>query len=138
LEREIILRSQTDGFYKACGGEYQDQKKRWRFPSGAIVQFGHLEHEKDVKIYDTAQYNYIGWDEVTSFTPYQYEYLTFSRCRSSDPNLPSIVRSGTNPGGISHNYFRKRFVEPCREGGKVILDNLHQIQSYRQRIFDAC
>ena len=123
LEREIILRSQTDGFYKACGGEYQDQKKRWRFPSGAIVQFGHLEHEKDVKIYDTAQYNYIGWDEVTSFTPYQYEYLTFSRCRSSDPNLPTIVRSGTNPGGISHNYFRKRFVEPAREGGKLIKES---------------
>jgi len=122
LEREIILRSQTDGFYKACGGEYQDQKKRWRFPSGAIVQFGHLEHETDVKIYDTAQYNYIGWDEVTSFTPYQYEYLTFSRCRSSDTNLPSIVRSGTNPGGISHNYFRRRFVEPCREGNKVIRE----------------
>jgi hypothetical protein len=122
LEREIILRSQTDGLYKACGGEYQDQKKRWRFPSGAIVQFGHLEHEKDVKIYDTAQYNYMAFDEVTSFTPYQYEYLTFSRCRSSDVNLPSIVRSGTNPGGIAHNYFRKRFVEPAREGGKVIRE----------------
>ena len=122
LEREIILRSQTDGFYKACGGGYQDQKKRWRFPSGAIIQFGHLEHESDVKIYDTAQYNYMAFDEVTSFTPYQYEYLSFSRCRSSDQNLPAIVRSGTNPGGISHNYFRKRFVEPCREGNKIIRE----------------
>ena len=122
LEREIILRSQSDGLYKACGGDYQDQKKRWKFPSGAIVQFGHLEHETDVKIYDTAEYNYIGWDEVTSFTPYMYEYLTFSRCRTSDENLPTIVRSGTNPGGVSHNYFRKRFVEPFREGGKLIKE----------------
>lgn len=120
LEREIILRSQSDGYYKACGGDYQDQKKRWRFPSGAILQFGHLEHESDVKIYDTAQYNYMAFDECTSFTAFQYEYLAYSRCRSSNQNLPSIVRSGTNPGGISHNYFRKRFVEPCREGGKII------------------
>ena len=122
LEREIILRSQSDGYYKACGGDYQDQKKRWRFPSGAILQFGHLEHESDVKIYDTAQYNYMAFDECTSFTAFQYEYLAYSRCRSSNQNLPSIVRSGTNPGGISHNYFRKRFVEPCREGGKIISE----------------
>lgn len=119
LDREIILRSQTDGFYAACGGKYQDQKKRWQFPSGAIMQFGHLEHEKDVKIYDTAQYNYMAFDECTSFTPYQYEYLAFSRCRSADANLPSIVRSGTNPGGISHNYFRKRFIGETQADAKL-------------------
>lgn len=79
LEREIVSRSEVDGLYKACGGEYNGQHKRWKFPSGAVVQFGHCEHEKDVKIYDTAQYNYIAFDEVTSFTPYQYEYLTYSR-----------------------------------------------------------
>jgi hypothetical protein len=122
LEREIIVRSQVDGFYKACGGEYNGQHKRWQFPSGAIIQFGHFEYEKDAKIYDTAQYNYIAFDEVTSFTPYQYEYLTYSRCRNTTPGLPSIVRCGTNPGGVSHNYFRKRFVEPFRDGGKVIRE----------------
>src|SRR5580700_2938352 len=58
LERELIIRSQVDGFYKACGGEYNGQHKRWTFPSGAVIQFGHFEYEKDAKIYDSAQYNY--------------------------------------------------------------------------------
>jgi hypothetical protein len=123
LDRELIPRSQADGLYAACGAIYKDQKKRWDFPSGAILQFGHLEHEKDVKIYDSAEYNYMAWDEATSFTPYQYEYLSFSRCRSSSSNLPAIVRVGTNPGGVSHNYFRARFVEPCRTGNKLIIRN---------------
>ena len=92
LDRELIPRSQADGLYAGCGAVYKDQKKRWDFPSGAILQFGHLEHEKDVKIYDSAEYNYMGWDEGTSFTPYQYEYLSFSRCRSSSANLPAIVQ----------------------------------------------
>jgi len=115
LERELIQRSKVDGFYKACGGIYKEQKKVWEFPSGARVEFGHVEHEKDVEIYDTAQYNYIGWDEATSFTEYQYEYLSFSRCRSSSIDLPSIVRAGTNPGGVSHGYFRRRFVGKTRD-----------------------
>ena len=128
LERELIVRSQIDGYYEACGGKYNGQHKRWQFPSGAIVQFGHFEHEKDAKIYDTAQYNYIGFDEVTSFTPFQYEYLTYSRVRSATIGLPSIVRSGTNPGGVSHNYFRNRFIgktilDAKSREGKVIIEN---------------
>jgi Terminase large subunit, T4likevirus-type, N-terminal len=122
LERELIIRSQVDGYYAGTGAKYNDQKKYWVWPSGARLQFGHMEFEKDVKIYDTAEYNYIGFDEVTSFTPFQYEYLTFSRCRSSDQNLPAIVRSGTNPGGVSHNYFRDRFVKPCPQGNSIISE----------------
>lgn len=121
LDRELIPRSQADGLYSSCGAQYKDQKKRWEFPSGAILQFGHLEHVKDVKIYDSAEYNYMGWDEATSFEPFQYEYLSFSRCRSSSSRLPAIVRAGTNPGGVSHNYFRARFVEPDRAGNKLIV-----------------
>ena len=117
LEREIVRRSEVDGLYKACGGDYNGQHKRWKFPSGAVIQFGHCEHEKDVKIYDTSEYNYVAFDEVTSFTPYQYEYITYSRCRSSS-NLPAIVRSGTNPGGVGHNYFRSRFIGKDQEDAK--------------------
>src|SRR4030095_11891883 len=37
LEKEIILRSLD--WYPAAGGKYSDEKKRWTFPSGAIIQF---------------------------------------------------------------------------------------------------
>lgn len=133
LEREMIVRSQGLGFYKACGGTYNGQHKRWTFDSGAIIQFGHFEYEKDAKIYDSAEYNYIGFDEVTSFTPYQYEYLVYSRCRSSADNLPAIIRSGTNPGGVSHNYFRSRFVEPARNGG-VVINEIRTVEGRETKV----
>jgi Terminase large subunit, T4likevirus-type, N-terminal len=121
LDSEIIPRSQT--IYPAFGfNNYQDQKKRWTHPSGAIIQFGHCEHEKDVRKYDTSEYNIICFDEATSFTAWQYEYLTFSRCRSSSSDLPAIVRAGTNPGNISHGYFRDRFVKPARDGNVVLRE----------------
>ena len=57
LEKELILRTQEP--YKAAGGEYNDDKKRWKFPSQAVIQFGYAEYEKDVRRYDTTEYNYI-------------------------------------------------------------------------------
>jgi Terminase large subunit, T4likevirus-type, N-terminal len=118
LESEIILRSHE--FYAPCGATYNDTKKRWTFPSGAVMQFGHCENEKDVKKYDTSQYNYAGFDELTSFTEYQYVYIAFTRVRSSDNRLPSIVRSGTNPGNTGHSWCYNRFVKPCETGYKII------------------
>ena len=136
LENEVIPRSKQ--FYEPCGFEYNGTQKRWTNKiSGSIIQFGHCEHEKDVSKYDSAEYNIILFDELTTFTPYQYQYLTFSRCRSSNPLLPAFVRSGTNPGGIGHGYVRKRFVEPCREGGAILQETviIDDIPTIKKRIF---
>ena len=122
LERELILRSHE--YYPATGAVYSDAKKRWVWPhTGAVVQFGYVEHESDVRKYDTTEYNYMAFDELTSFTEFIYRYLAFSRCRSSDPNLPAIVRSASNPGNIGHGFVRARFVEPAREGYTIIKDS---------------
>lgn len=121
LDNEVIPRSRD--FYPHFGfNSYQDQKKRWTHPSGAIIQFGHCEHETDVAKYDTSEYNMILWDEATSFTPHQYEYVSFSRCRTSSKELPAYIRAGTNPGNVGHTYFRDRFVAPAKEGNVVLRE----------------
>jgi hypothetical protein len=136
LDNEVIPRSKE--IYNAAGfNPYQDQKKRWTHPSGAIMQFGHCEHEKDVAKYDTSEYNLILFDEATSFTRHQYLYLTMSRCRSASQNLPAFVRAGTNPGGISHSFFRKRFVEPAKDGYVLLKERreFHGTVQELKRIF---
>jgi hypothetical protein len=109
LEAEIILRSYE--WYSDSGGTYNSEKRRWTWPSGAIMQFGHCEHEQDIRKYDSAEYNYAAFDELTSFTEFQYTYF-FSRVRTSIAGLPTIIRSGTNPGNVGHAWVRRRFVEP--------------------------
>lgn len=107
LEQEVIPR--VEQFYSAEGGKYNGSTKCWTFKSGARIFFGHMEHEKDVKKYDTAEFQYVAFDELTSFTEFQYLYFVGSRCRSSFADLPSIVRSATNPGNIGNNWVRERF-----------------------------
>lgn len=107
--------------YPFFGAQYNQQKKRYKFPSGAIIDFGHAEYESDIRKYDSAEYHYIAPDELTSFTEFQYRYI-LSRCRTSDPRLPAIVRSASNPGNIGHSFVRDRFVKPCPLGGKILID----------------
>lgn len=128
LESEIIVRSQQ--IYPLAGGEYNQTKRRWTFPSGAIMAFGHCENEADIRTYDTAEYQYFAPDELTSFTEFQYLYM-ISRLRSSIPNLTPIIRTASNPGGVGHSWVRARFVEPAREGNVVILDK----KTSQKRIF---
>lgn len=120
LEREIIRRAKE--IYPLTGGVQKDEGRSWYWPaSGAYIDFSHVELEKDVKKYDTSQYNYIAFDELTTFTEYQYLYLS-QRCRSRSYDLPALLRSGSNPGGVGHGWVRKRFIEPCREGMKILQD----------------
>lgn len=119
LELEVIPRSKP--YYKSVGGKYNGGQRRWEFPSGAILFFGHVENEDDVHKYDSAQPNYVAFDELTSFTEWQYLYITLERCRTQLGNpLPAIVRSGSNPGNVGHTWVKRRFIDPAKEGRKVI------------------
>jgi hypothetical protein len=86
------------------------------------MMFGHAENKHDIEKYDSAQFNFIGFDELTHFLEYQYIYLVGSRLRSADSNLPAIARSASNPGREGHGWVRKRFVEPHREGFRILKD----------------
>lgn len=107
---------------------WHEGNHRWTFPSGATLTFSHLQHDDSVYDHQGAAYQFIGWDELTQFTKFQYTYL-FSRCRRpkelstrslrpshSRPELtlatvPLRVRSASNPGGVGHVWVKKRFID---------------------------
>lgn len=107
LEKSLIERSAQlypNGF---PGTRYNEQKKVWIFPSGARIYFGHLERDADVHNYQSAEFQFLGFDELTSFTEKQYVYM-LSRARSSK-GLPVRVRAATNPGGVGHDWVFRRW-----------------------------
>ena len=131
LKEEIIPRSQD--YFRKLGASYNKNDKLWEFPSGALFFFGHCENEDDVHKYDSMQPNYVAFDELTSFTEWQYLYITLQRVRTNiGSNLPAIVRSASNPGNIGHAWVRKRFIDPCPEGGSII-----QSKTGLKRIFSC-
>lgn len=95
--------------YPYLGGVYRATEKRWQFPSGAIIDLGHMQHETDKYNYMGKEYHRIGVDELTQFLESMYTYL-FSRLRTTDPDINPQILSTTNPGGIGHYWVKERFV----------------------------
>src|SRR3984893_2198252 len=89
---------------------WKDGDKRFTFPSGATITFGNLDSEDDVYQYDSSEFQYIGFDELTSFSERQYTYL-FSRLGTTWANpVPLRMRSASNPGNRGHDWVKSRFM----------------------------
>ena len=85
--------SQT--IYRALSGRAREAKIDWNFPSGASINFRHMQHEKNKLDHQGAQYAFIGFDELTHFEGSMFWYL-MSRLRSTCGVRP-YVRCTCNP-----------------------------------------
>ncbi|MCL2241284.1 MAG: terminase family protein [Chitinispirillia bacterium] len=65
--------------YPAMGGVGKNESK-YVFPSGARVEFSHMQHENDRFRHQGAQYSFIGFDELPTFERSQFLYM-ISRLR---------------------------------------------------------
>ena len=89
---------------------WKEIDKRFIFPSGATITFGNLDSEEDVFQYDSSEFQFIGFDELTSVSERQYTYL-FSRLRTTKDNpVPLRMRSASNPGNRGHDWVKARFM----------------------------
>lgn len=109
---------------------WSERDKTWTFPSGATITFGYLETERDKYRYQGAEFQFIGFDELTQFMSSQYTYL-FSRLRRIvGVPVPLRMRSATNPGGVGHAWVKQRLIVEGRDHGRVFVpsrleDNPH-------------
>jgi len=79
------------------------------FPSGAQIFCCHLQQEEDKENHHGLEYQYIGFDELPTFSLTQYLYM-FHRCRSTIPGLWPRIRATTNPVGPGLIWVKKRFI----------------------------
>ena len=89
--------------------QWHQQDHRWTFPSGATLTFGHLQYDDDIYNYQGAEFQSIGFDELTQFSEAQYTYLMSRLRRIEGSTVPIRMRAASNPGGIGHDWVRDRF-----------------------------
>lgn len=116
LNQPDAIMARSHDWLRGTDARWNDRDKRWTFPSGATLTFGYIDHERDKEQYQGAALQYIGWDELTQFPEAWYRWL-FSRLRRlAGSSVPLRVRAATNPGGIGHEWVRRRFVDPGDAG----------------------
>jgi len=96
---------------------YNQSKHTMTFINGSIIDYGFCESETDVFRYKSAAYDVIRFDELTTFTEFQYTYL-ISRNRGAN-NFPKAMKSSTNPGDIGHTWVKSRFIDGA-EPNKIV------------------
>lgn len=98
---------------------WHEGRKQWLFPSGATLTFGFVSSagarsavEEDVRKFETAEFQYVGIDEVTAWPESDYRFL-FSRLRRlRGMPVPIRMRSASNPTGRGRGWVKRRFVDP--------------------------
>ena len=88
---------------------YNTSEHTWRFPSGAKIVFGSMQHTTDKTNYQGKSYDFIAFDELTHFTYDEYIYLS-SRNRPNGEGTRCYIRATANPGGIGHGWVKDRFI----------------------------
>lgn len=130
LARPGALMDRARSWLQGTDATWNEQKKTWRFPSGATLSFGYCETPADVYAYQGAEFQFVGFDELTQFDERAYLYL-FSRLRRLQGSaVPLRVRAASNPGGQGHNWVRQRFLIEGPSAGRVFVpakleDNPH-------------
>ena len=114
---ELIDRSQALYPRAFPLARYNETKHLWRFPSGAQIAFGSMQHPGDRLNYQGRRYDFIGFDELTHFSWEEYSYM-FSRNRPSRApgatgKTRCYIRATANPGGIGHGWVKARFIDPA-------------------------
>jgi hypothetical protein len=85
------------------------------FPNGSRILTGYFDREEDINVYLGLEYDVIAVEEATtiSFATYM---LIKSCCRTSNPLWRPRIYTTTNPGGVGHQWYKQRFIDPWREG----------------------
>lgn len=105
------LMERAEQWLRGTDAHWAEKEKTWEFPSGAKITFGYLANETDKYRYKSAEFQFIGFDELTQFTGTMYLFLMSRLRRLVTSKIPLRMRSASNPGDIGHEWVRSRFVD---------------------------
>jgi hypothetical protein len=109
LEQSLLLYFRRDiprELYKS----FHESKRVVEWLNGSTTRFGYCQSESDVYQYQSAEFLFIGIDELTLFTLRQWQFLT-SRNRCPVPGAFPCMAGATNPGNIGHAWVKSLWID---------------------------
>ncbi len=109
------LREELNGIAK-----YNKSEKIFTFPNGSTIKFGYCNNDKDLDQYQGAEYDVIFLDEATQLQEMWIKKIT--ACVRGVNDFPKRIYYTCNPGGASHGYIKRLFIDKQYENGEVPED----------------
>ena len=95
---------------------YNKTDKIFRFFNGSTIKFGYCNNDNDLLQYQGAEYDVIFIDEATQLQEMWIKKI-IACCRGVN-NFPKRIYYTCNPGGVSHGYFKRIFIDRKYEDGE--------------------
>jgi hypothetical protein len=105
IEKSCLKYFRRDVPWQQLGIKLNESKHVATWPGGSTLTFGHAQNEHDIENYHGGEFVFVGFDELTEFTYYQWSYMA-SRNRCPVPNTFCGMAGATNPGGIDHQWVK--------------------------------
>jgi hypothetical protein len=101
----------------ASVARYNKTEKVFTFFNGSTIWFGYCNNDSDLDQYQGAEYDVIFFDEATQL---QEQWIKKINLAVRQPNgLPKRTYYTCNPGGVSHNYIKRLFIEKKYEEAEI-------------------
>lgn len=96
---------------------YHKTDKVFKFENGSTIWFGYCNNDSDLDQYQGAEYDVIFFDEATQL---QESWLKKINLAVRQPNgLPKRTYYTCNPGGVSHHYIKRLFIDRKYEAKEI-------------------
>ncbi|MEQ1574443.1 MAG: phage terminase large subunit [Vicinamibacterales bacterium] len=92
------------------GGVFLKTTSTAVFPNGSTIRFRHCETDADILNFLSAQYGFIGFDELSTFTLDQFLMIGAAARAVDDAPYMAVVRACSNPMGIGAEWMQAWFV----------------------------
>lgn len=140
---EIIAKSRRF-FPSICpGAVFKGGAMEWVFPQGETLKLRHAKRPADMENYQGHEYPFVGFDELCNLPSQEVYEKAKGFCRSSNPDVPKMIRCTANPLGPGHLWVKHYFIDPAppltpikaEHGGKrvfipaTIYDNRNLVEA---------
>lgn len=98
------------GEMEKLGGYFHRTDKIAYYPNGSQGFFAHCQHEKDVMTLLSSQFDWMGFDEISTFPWEMVNMLKASVRVTVGTGRPGMMRACTNPLGVSAEQINRYFV----------------------------
>lgn len=110
-----FLRAELNGIAR-----YNKTEKVFTFSNGSTIKFGYCATDGDLDQYQGAEYDVIFLDEATQLMEMWIKKIT--ACVRGVNDFPKRIYYTMNPGGASHGYIKRLFIDRQFEDGECPED----------------
>lgn len=125
-DMEELIQRAKEYYIKVCPGtRWAASTLTMHFPSGARLEFGHLNDESALLKYQGQQYSWLGIDEITQIPEMSWYERLKGSVRSSTEGLRPRIRATTNPSGPGVAWVKKYWIDVAKSNEAYYL--VHEI-----------